>query len=98
MLVAQADTFPHQGKTRIGLNAAQLPYLRARQLRHHLVIYAGALDAAAAVDQQHPFAPVGGLTFQVAQRAFAKVDLGRILKHKVNHKSRLLYKIGETTV
>ena len=76
VLTAQLHALADGGDAGIGLHAAQLdPFdVVLLQLGHGAVIHAVALDAASAVDHQHPAGPAGDLPAQLADLSLAEVD------------------------
>lgn len=76
VLAAQLHAFADGGDAGIGLHAAQLDPLDPvlPQLSGGAVIDAVALDAAAAVDHQHPAGPGGHLAAQFFDLSLAEVD------------------------
>ena len=76
VLAAQLHALADGGDTGVGLHAAQLDPFDAvlLQLGRCAVIHAVALDAAAAVDHQHPAGTAGDLTAQLADLALTEMD------------------------
>ena len=96
MLAAQFSALAHGGDTGIGFHAAQLDPLNAvgLQLLHGAVIYAVALNAAAAVDHQNAGRMLCDLGAQFFDLALAEVDCGGNGVSEVLHKSTKPFRCG----
>ena len=88
LLPAEAHALPHRGDAGIGLHAGELGPLDivGLQLRDGRVEDAVALDAAPAVDDQHPAGPGGNFRSQLFDLALAEVDhrgngVGKVFHH-----------------
>ena len=87
LLFAEGRTFLNQSQPGIGLYAGNFPDAAALfvQHLHDLVVKADPLDAATAVDQQHPVAVMAHFLVQMGKRISAKINFCRNLQRKINH-------------
>lgn len=87
MLAAKFHAAAHRGDARVRLHAGKLHIFdpRALELRDDLIVKPNALDAAAAVDEQHLFAQLRHALAKVRDLPLAEVDVRGHMIEKVIH-------------